>query len=100
MTPRHFRAPHGFRSPFVAPAARRLQQRCVGWTLGVWDSDRPGAEEIARRTLGGARRGSIILLHDGDGYDAEGDRTQTAAAVARIVPSLLERGYALATLPV
>ena len=85
VTPRHFRAPHGFRSPFVAPAARRLQQRCVGWTLGVWDSDRPGAEEIARRTLGGARRGSIILLHDGDGYDAEGDRTQTAAAVARIV---------------
>lgn len=98
VPPRHYRAPHGFRSPFVAPAARRHGQHCVGWTLGVWDSDRPGESEITRRTLNGVRPGCIILLHDGDGYDAAGDRTQTAAALAHIVPALLARGYLLETL--
>ncbi len=79
--PALFRAPHGFRSPWVNAVARSLGERVVGWTLGVWDSDRPGADAIARRTLDGARPGVILLLHDGDGYDADGDRRQTAEAV-------------------
>ena len=77
-----FRAPHGFRSPWVTPIARSLGQRTVGWSLGVWDSDRPGVDEIVRRTVEGATPGSILLLHDGDGYDPDGDRMQTAAALA------------------
>src|SRR5437867_10468612 len=47
-TPALFRAPHGFRSPWVSPVARELGQRTIGWTLGVWDSDRPDAVEIGR----------------------------------------------------
>lgn len=91
--PRLFRAPHGFRSPWVTPIAKSLGQRTVGWSLGVWDSDRPGVEAIADRTVGGARRGSILLLHDGDGYDPGGDRMQTARAVPIIVDRLLEQGF-------
>src|SRR4051812_12271847 len=44
--PRFFRAPHGFRSPWVTSIARSLGQRTVGWSFGVWDSDRPGADVI------------------------------------------------------
>jgi peptidoglycan-N-acetylglucosamine deacetylase len=88
-----FRAPHGFRSPWVTPIARSLGQRTVGWSLGVWDSDRPGVDAIAERTIGGARAGSILLLHDGDGYDPGGDRMQTARAVPIIVDRLLEQGF-------
>lgn len=91
--PRLFRAPHGFRSPWVTAIARSLGQRTVGWSLGVWDSDRPGAEVIAQRTIDGAKPGSILLLHDGDGYDSRGDRMQTARAVPLIVDSLLASGY-------
>jgi peptidoglycan/xylan/chitin deacetylase (PgdA/CDA1 family) len=91
--PRLFRAPHGFRSPWVTYIARSLGQRTVGWSLGVWDSDRPGTDVIAERTIDGARPGSILLLHDGDGYDAQGDRTQTAGAVPLIVDRLLGEGY-------
>jgi peptidoglycan/xylan/chitin deacetylase (PgdA/CDA1 family) len=91
--PRWFRAPHGFRSPWVTPIARSLGQRTVGWSLGVWDSDRPGEDVIADRTVGGARPGSILLLHDGDGYDPDGDRTQTARALPRIIDRLSERGF-------
>jgi peptidoglycan-N-acetylglucosamine deacetylase len=91
--PRLFRAPHGFRSPWVTAIAGSLGQRTVGWSLGVWDSDRPGVEAIADRTVNGARPGSILLLHDGDGYDPAGDRTQTARAVPLIVDRLLDAGY-------
>ncbi|MEO7103324.1 MAG: polysaccharide deacetylase family protein [Gemmatimonadaceae bacterium] len=99
VTPAFFRAPHGFRSPWVTPIARSMGQKTVGWSLGVWDTDLPGAEAIAKRTVDGARPGYILLLHDGDGYDPIGDRTQTAAAVPMIVGELHERGYSFATLP-
>jgi peptidoglycan/xylan/chitin deacetylase (PgdA/CDA1 family) len=91
--PALFRAPHGFRSPWVTSIARSLGQRTVGWSLGVWDSDRPGVEAIAERTVEGARPGSILLLHDGDGYDPSGDRVQTARAVPLIVDRLLAQDY-------
>jgi peptidoglycan/xylan/chitin deacetylase (PgdA/CDA1 family) len=97
--PRVFRAPHGFRSPWVTAAARALGQRVVGWSLGVWDSDRPGVDVIVQRVLDGVRPGSIVLLHDADGYDPEGDRTQTALALPAILRGLAERGYRVATLP-
>jgi peptidoglycan/xylan/chitin deacetylase (PgdA/CDA1 family) len=91
--PRLFRAPHGFRSPWVTTIARSLGQRTVGWSLGVWDSDRPGVDAIVDRTVNGAKPGSILLLHDGDGYDPRGDRVQTARAVPLIVDRLLAQGY-------
>ena len=97
--PRLFRAPHGFRSPWTTPIASSYGERTVGWSLGVWDSDRPGADEIVRRTLEGVQPGSIILLHDGDGYNPDGDRMQTAAALPIIIDRLKEQGYEFATLP-
>lgn len=99
MTPTLFRAPHGFRSPWVTPIAASLGQRTVGWSRGVWDSAKPGVDAIVRRTVDGARPGRIMLLHDGDGYDMHGDRTQTAGAVPRILDELLEQGYAFITIP-
>ncbi|MEO8194150.1 MAG: polysaccharide deacetylase family protein [Gemmatimonadales bacterium] len=98
-TPRFFRAPHGFRSPWVSAIARSLGERTIGWSFGVWDSDRPGVKTIVDRTLAAAKPGSIILLHDGDGYNANGDRMQTAAAVPRIIARLGENGFAFVTLP-
>jgi peptidoglycan/xylan/chitin deacetylase (PgdA/CDA1 family) len=93
VRPRLFRAPHGFRNPWVSAIAGSLGQRTVGWSLGVWDSDRPGVDAIVQRTIDGTRPGSILLLHDGDGYDPRGDRTQTAQAVPMIVDRLRDRGF-------
>ncbi len=97
--PRVFRAPHGFRAPWVSRIARSLGQRTIGWSLGVWDSARPGVGAIVTRTVNGTRPGSIVLLHDGDGYDAAGDRTQTAAAVPLIIAELVARSYSLVGVP-
>lgn len=98
VRPRLFRAPHGFRAPWVVGIARGLGETTVGWSLGVWDSDRPGAAVIAHRTIEGAKPGSILLLHDGDGYDPAGDRRQTAEAVPAIVDGLRARDYRFVTL--
>jgi len=91
--PRAFRAPHGYRNPTVHAVARELNYEIFGWTLGVWDSARPGAEEIRRRVRRGLTAGTIILLHDGDGYDPEGDRSQTAEALDGIIRDARDSGY-------
>jgi peptidoglycan/xylan/chitin deacetylase (PgdA/CDA1 family) len=95
IAPRAFRAPHGYRNPFVAAVTRRLRYRVFGWTFGVWDSARPGADEIRRRVRTHLRPGAIILLHDGDGYDSAGDRSQTAAALPGIIQDARDAGYIL-----
>jgi peptidoglycan/xylan/chitin deacetylase (PgdA/CDA1 family) len=98
VRPAFFRAPHGFRSPWVTHIARSLGQRTVGWGRGVWDTARPGVEAIADRTVRVAKPGAILLLHDGDGYDPLGDRTQTARAVPVIVDRIRDAGLEFATL--
>ena len=98
VRPRFFRAPHGFRSPWVTTIAKSLGQRTVGWSRGVWDSARPGVDVIADRTVRAAKRGAILLLHDGDGYDPLGDRTQTARAVPLIADRIREAGLEFVTL--
>jgi peptidoglycan/xylan/chitin deacetylase (PgdA/CDA1 family) len=91
--PRAFRAPHGYKNAAVHRVARELRYEVFGWTLGVWDTDRPGAEEIRRRVRRGLAPGTIILLHDGDGYDPEGDRAQTAEALDGIIRDARDEGY-------
>jgi len=93
VRPRFFRAPHGFRSPWVTSIAQSLGQRTVGWSFGVWDTARPGRDVIVERIVSGTKPGSILLLHDGDGYDPSGDRMQTAHAVPLIIDRLLAQGY-------
>jgi len=91
--PTMFRAPHGYRNPFVFRTARALGYRVMGWSFGVWDSARPGPEEIRRRIRARVAPGSILLLHDGDGYDPTGDRRQTAEALPGIIADVRALGY-------
>ncbi len=96
--PRAFRAPHGYRSPYLRAAARELGYTVFGWTFGVFDTARPGGDEIRRRVRRRLRPGAIVLLHDGDGYDPEGDRMQTAHALPGIIEDARNAGYEFAPL--
>ena len=80
-----FRAPHGFRSPFLVPVARSLGYRVVGWTAGVWDTTKPGVDRIVARSVSRLHPGAILLLHDADGSGAGDDRSQTVQALPQII---------------
>lgn len=94
-----FRAPHGWKGPFLAPALRARGLTLVAWTRGVWDTERPGAHVIAARASRRPTPGEILLLHDGCATPGLGPgRDQTAAALPEIVGRWRAAGYAFVTL--
>jgi peptidoglycan-N-acetylglucosamine deacetylase len=93
VAPTCFRAPHGYRNPYLRRATAAYGYRVFGWTFGVWDTARPGASVIRRRMGAGVRPGAVLLLHDGDGSDPEGDRSQTAEALPVIIEDCWAMGY-------
>lgn len=96
---RWFRAPHGWKGPFLDRALRRRGLTLVAWTRGVWDTERPGPGAIAERATRAPRGGEILLLHDGCGTPGiDPRRDQTAEAVPEIVRRWREAGYAFVTL--
>ncbi len=67
----------------------------VGMQIDPDDWQRPGTDEIVRRTVEAAERGegNVILLHD-----AGGDRDQTVEAIPRIIEALRARGFQFVTI--
>jgi cellulose synthase/poly-beta-1,6-N-acetylglucosamine synthase-like glycosyltransferase len=68
-----------------------------GYVIVLSDLDgedwrRPGADAIVRNATPRGSSGGIVLLHDGGG-----DRSQTLAAVQKLVPRLRARGFRFVT---
>lgn len=95
---RLFRAPHGFRGPATAAGARSAGYRMAAWTTGVFDSAEPGPATIARRSAEALAPGTILLLHDADGWAPGRPRQQTADALGEICRAARERDLELVTL--
>jgi peptidoglycan-N-acetylglucosamine deacetylase len=92
--PRLFRPPYGLWNAATLALLHRYGMLMVLWTVDTNDYQRPGVPAIVKAAVGGARPGAIILLHD-----AGGDRSQTVAALPRIIAGLRRRGYKLVTVP-
>lgn len=91
-----FRAPHGWKGPFLRRALRDRGLRLVAWTRGAWDTERPGAAAIAARASRRPRAGEIVLLHDGCGTPGiDPRRDQTAAAIEDIARRWRAAGFEL-----
>ena len=74
---------------------RNLARRGYEVVLADFDGEdwqRPGVDQIVAAATPQADRGGIVLLHDGGG-----DRSQTLAAVQRLVPQLRARGFRFVT---
>jgi peptidoglycan/xylan/chitin deacetylase (PgdA/CDA1 family) len=97
VEPRWFRAPYGVRWFGMGGALRRLSLTGVMWSMigRDWKLDAAG---VTRRIVNGASNGAILCLHDGRELQAKPDVSATAEAVRRLVPALLERGYAFETI--
>lgn len=88
------RPPYGTAPPEVVAIARSLGLLTIQWDVDPADWSRPGAEVIAQRVLSAVHPGAIVIMHDGGGL-----RDQTVTALATIVPTLIDRGYHLVTVP-
>jgi cellulose synthase/poly-beta-1,6-N-acetylglucosamine synthase-like glycosyltransferase/peptidoglycan/xylan/chitin deacetylase (PgdA/CDA1 family) len=74
-----------------ADALAELARRGYAIVLADFDSEdwrRPGVRSILRASTPPGRTGGIVMMHDGGG-----DRSQTLAALERLVPRLKARGF-------
>ena len=92
--PHLFRPPYGSFNQTTLAILRAAKLLLVLWTVDTSDYARPGVQRIVSTALSGARPGAIILMHDGGG-----DRSETVAALPRIIQRLRQRGYRLVTVP-
>jgi peptidoglycan/xylan/chitin deacetylase (PgdA/CDA1 family) len=92
--PRLFRPPYGMWDAATLALLHRYRMLMVLWTVDTGDYRRPGVQAIVKAALSGARPGAIILLHD-----AGGNRSETVAALPRIIAGLRRRHYRLVTVP-
>ena len=92
--PRLFRPPYG---SFNADTIELLDHRrllMVLWSIDTGDYLDPGSDVIVDRALDAVEPGSVILLHD-----AGGDRSETIAALPKILRGLRERDLQPVTIP-
>jgi peptidoglycan/xylan/chitin deacetylase (PgdA/CDA1 family) len=85
-----FRPPYGARTAELLSwiSAERPDHTLVLWDVDSYDWAQPGADTIVDNVMRKVQPGSIILMHDGGG-----DRSQTVAALPRIIEGLMTLGY-------
>jgi cellulose synthase/poly-beta-1,6-N-acetylglucosamine synthase-like glycosyltransferase/peptidoglycan/xylan/chitin deacetylase (PgdA/CDA1 family) len=95
VRPRLMRPPYSAKPADVTPGQLRAYEDAArdGYLIVLSDLDardwsRPGVDEIVRGATPPAGKGGIVLMHDGGG-----DRSETVAALERLIPRLQARGY-------
>lgn len=97
--PKLFRAPHGWKSPFLGNILAETGYRLVGWTRGVWDTDRTGAEVLFHRLTARPENGMILLLHDGVEGAPGADRGDLVAVLPKVIDHYRALGFRFVGLP-
>ncbi|MCN9241203.1 polysaccharide deacetylase family protein [Streptomyces sp. RY43-2] len=88
VRPMYYRAPGGAFTPYSRKLAASRGMRPLGWNVDTKDFERPGTEAIVATVERELSNGPTLLFHD-----AGGDRSQTVAALRRVLPWLKEQGY-------
>jgi peptidoglycan/xylan/chitin deacetylase (PgdA/CDA1 family) len=91
-TPTIMRPPYGLTNRDVNSQVRSLGVVPILWNIDPKDYNSPGVDVIYQRVVSAVAPGSIILMHDGGG-----DRSQSLAALAKIIDYLQSHGYATVT---
>ena len=92
--PRLFRPPYGAYDANTLAVMKKNKMLLVLWDIDTLDWSKPGADAIFNNAMNGVTNGSIILMHDGGG-----ERSQTVAALPRIISALRKRGFSMITVP-
>ena len=92
--PRLFRPPYGAYDQTTHRLLGRRRMLSVLWSVDSEDYTKPGVDAIVRNVVDAVRPGSIVLMHDGGG-----DRSETVAALPRIVSELRRQDYRFVSVP-
>src|SRR5207248_4636362 len=87
-----FRPPYGSFNATTLSILHSQKLLMVLWSVDTSDYARPGVDAIVKSAVSGAGPGAIVLMHDGGG-----DRSETVAALPRIIRGLRRRGFHLVT---
>ena len=96
--PRFFRAPMGFRTPFLDPVIARLGLHYTSWTRRGFDSTAKSATPVLRRLASGLQAGDILLLHDGSMARARSERPIVLDVLPELLKKLSDRGLQSVTM--
>ena len=92
MRPPYSSVPGALSAGELRAIGRAGKYRVVLTDLDTRDWARPGVDAILREATPRGSRGAVIMLHDGGG-----DRSQTVAALDRLIPVLQAHGYTFET---
>jgi peptidoglycan/xylan/chitin deacetylase (PgdA/CDA1 family) len=92
--PTLMRPPYGSYDQATVDLLNQKKMLMVLWSIDSEDWTMPGADVIVQNVLGSISAGDIVLMHD-----AGGDRTQTIAALPRIIAGLKQKGLKPVTVP-
>ncbi len=90
---RCLRPPYGEINESVRGIAATKNLAVVLWDIDTRDWAKPGIDAISDKVLNDVTDGSIILMHDGGG-----ERSETVAALERLLTVLARRGYSFPAL--
>ena len=96
--PRFFRAPMGFRTPFLDPVIARLGLHYTSWTRRGFDSTAKHSAQVLRRLVTGLQAGDILLLHDGSMLRTRRERAIVLDVLPDLLKNISDRGLKSVTL--
>lgn len=88
--PLFFRAPAGFRNPFLDPALHRLNLILTSWSVRGFDTQNKNTEQIKSKLLKHLKAGAILLLHDGNAAISH----HGTPVILEVLPDILEAASA------
>jgi peptidoglycan/xylan/chitin deacetylase (PgdA/CDA1 family) len=97
-SPQFFRAPAGFRNPFLWPELARLNLRLASWTRRGFDTRERDPAVVLRRLLRGLRAGDILLLHDGHAARTTSGQPVILAVLPQLLGAIRHAGLLPVTL--
>lgn len=97
--PSCFRAPLGFRNPWLAPLLAERALHYAAWSHRAFDTQDPAPARIARRLSRGLMPGSVLLLHDGRNARDYAGRPVLETVLPGLLRGLQARGLRAVDLP-
>jgi peptidoglycan/xylan/chitin deacetylase (PgdA/CDA1 family) len=99
-TPRFFRAPMGFRPPFLAPAVERAGLCYTSWTRRGFDTFARNPEPVLQNLMRNLAAGDILVLHDGRPNRPNRNNQVMLEALRQLLEHLQTRNLESVSLPV